>query len=63
MDGHNFVNEGKGDEFYDSFKGRKNIRMQFMHHKQLLSQLHYVAAAARAIIELTRQQYVDADEE
>lgn len=58
---HILVNEGKGDEFSDSLKGRKKYKDVADAAQAAFESAAYAAAAARAAVELSRFQSHDPD--
>ncbi|PNY04030.1 hypothetical protein L195_g000441 [Trifolium pratense] len=56
------VNEGKGDEFSDSFKGKKKYKDVADAAQAAFESAAYAAAAARAAVELSRFQSHDDDD-
>jgi vacuolar protein sorting-associated protein IST1 len=57
------VNEGKGDEFSDSFKGKKKYKDVADAAQAAFESAAYAAAAARAAVELSRFQSYDDDDD
>lgn len=60
---HILVNEGKSDEFSDSFKGRKKYKDVADAAQAAFESAAYAAAAARAAVELSRFQSHDPDDD
>lgn len=60
---HILVNEGKSDEFSESFKGRKKYKDVADAAQAAFESAAYAAAAARAAVELSRFQSHDPDDD